>query len=279
MAMHESSPKRRRLSAPARRDQLLDVTTELVIEDGFQGVSIESVAQGANVARSLVYKHFADRAALLDAVVERETAHALTQVSETTLTDLSEGPPRELMLESLRAYLHVVRSHPMTWRLVLMPPQGAPEILGERVEAGRAAVLGRLIEAVRPALPGESETLTPSSPRASSRRSPTSTRASSLPIPSDSRPTACSTTPAGFSNRDGPTRSNYGGAKTMVVTDGAFKAGMDDTAAIAELHEIVDRQRAAFLADPFPSLERAPRAARRAGRDADRPPRRRSRRR
>jgi coniferyl-aldehyde dehydrogenase len=29
----------------------------------------------------------------------------------------------------------------------------------------------------------------------------------------------------------------------------------DDTAAIAELHEIVDRQRAAFLADPFPTLE------------------------
>src|SRR5215813_1433422 len=29
----------------------------------------------------------------------------------------------------------------------------------------------------------------------------------------------------------------------------------DDTAAIAELHQIVDRQRAAFLADPFPSLE------------------------
>ena len=82
MAMRESSPKRRRrLSAPARRDQLLDVTTELVIEDGFQGVSIESVAQRANVARSLVYKHFADRAALLDAVVEREAAHALTQVS------------------------------------------------------------------------------------------------------------------------------------------------------------------------------------------------------
>ena len=160
MAMRESSPKRRRrLSAPARRDQLLDVTTELVIEDGFQGVSIESVAQRANVARSLVYKHFADRAELLDAVVEREAAHALTQVSETTLTDLSQGPPRELMLESLRAYLHVVRSHPMTWRLVLMPPQGAPEILRERVEAGRAAVLGRLIEAVRPALRSESETL------------------------------------------------------------------------------------------------------------------------
>ena len=31
--------------------------------------------------------------------------------------------------------------------------------------------------------------------------------------------------------------------------------GSDDYAAIAELQEIVERQRAAFLADPFPSLE------------------------
>jgi acyl-CoA reductase-like NAD-dependent aldehyde dehydrogenase len=31
--------------------------------------------------------------------------------------------------------------------------------------------------------------------------------------------------------------------------------GTDDSAAIEELHEIVDRQRAAFLADPFPSLD------------------------
>jgi coniferyl-aldehyde dehydrogenase len=32
-------------------------------------------------------------------------------------------------------------------------------------------------------------------------------------------------------------------------------AGMGDKAAIAELHEVVERQRAAFLAEPFPSLE------------------------
>ena len=39
-------------------------------------------------------------------------------------------------------------------------------------------------------------------------------------------------------------------------------------------HEIVERQRAAFLADPFPSLQGAPGAARRARRDARRPPHR-----
>ena len=41
----------------------------------------------------------------------------------------------------------------------------------------------------------------------------------------------------------------------MALTENRIASTADDTAAIAELHEIVDRQRAAFLADPFPTLE------------------------
>jgi coniferyl-aldehyde dehydrogenase len=41
----------------------------------------------------------------------------------------------------------------------------------------------------------------------------------------------------------------------MALTENRITTTGDDAAAIAELHEIVDRQRAAFLADPFPTLE------------------------
>ncbi len=140
------------MTASARYEQLLDVTTEIVTEQGFQAVSIESVARKAGISRAIVYQHFGDLQELLEAIIEREMTRALSQVSETTLTDLTAGPPRELMLESLRAYLHAVRDHPTTWRLVLMPQQGAPELLRESIVRGRAAVLGRLTRAVRPAL-------------------------------------------------------------------------------------------------------------------------------
>src|SRR5438270_2778248 len=120
---------RRRMSASARRDQLLDVTVRLVREQGFHGVSIEQVARRAGITRAVVYQHFGDLRTLLEAVIERESLRALSQVSETTLTDLTEGDPTELMLESLRAYLHAVRDHPNTWTLILMPPEGAPHIL------------------------------------------------------------------------------------------------------------------------------------------------------
>jgi AcrR family transcriptional regulator len=141
-----------RMRAPERREQLLDVTTQIVARQGFQKVTVEAVAQGAGVTRAVIYQHFGDLQDLLDAVVEREMERALSQVIETELTRLTEGPPVELMLESLSSYLHTVRSHPTTWRLVLIPLEGAPDILRQRIEEGRAAVLENLVSAVRPVL-------------------------------------------------------------------------------------------------------------------------------
>jgi AcrR family transcriptional regulator len=150
------TPSSTRMTASARREQLLDVTTEIVAEQGFQAVSIQSVARTAGISRPIVYEHFGDLAGLLEALVEREMSRALAQVSETELGDLTEGDPPELMLESLRTYLAAVERHPATWRLVLMPPEGAPELLRKSIRGGRGAVLGKLTRAVRPlSTPGE----------------------------------------------------------------------------------------------------------------------------
>ena len=138
------------MTASARREQLLDVTTLIIAEAGFQAVSIQSVARRAGISRPIVYEHFGDLSGLLEALVEREVERALDQVAETELVDLSEGDPSELMLESLRAYLDAVAQHPTTWQLVLMPPEGAPELLRTSIISGRAEVLSRLAQAVRP---------------------------------------------------------------------------------------------------------------------------------
>jgi AcrR family transcriptional regulator len=143
------------MTASARREQLLDVTMELVVEQGFHSASVQAVARRAGVSRPIVYEHFGDLNGLLEALVARETASALAEISESTLGDLSKGDPSELMLESLRAYLAAVARHPMTWRLVLMAPEGAPELLRRSIARGRADVLASLTDAVRPgSMPG-----------------------------------------------------------------------------------------------------------------------------
>ena len=143
--------KKTRRTAAARREQLLDVTTRLVAERRFHAISIEAVAPEAGITRATVYNHFADLNELLDAVIQRETSRALAQVSETALTDLDEGDPGA-DVRSPRAYLHAVNNQPSTWRLILMPPEGAPETLHQSIAKGRHTVLARLTRAVRPAM-------------------------------------------------------------------------------------------------------------------------------
>jgi len=143
-----TSPGRGRLSAEQRREQLLDVTKAIVDERGFHAVSIEAVAREAGITRPVVYGHFADLHALLVALVEREGERALGHLAEFLPTSLAEGDARELLLAGMRGYLEAVQADPATWRLVLMPPEGAPEVLREQVAQGRAAVVATLAGAV-----------------------------------------------------------------------------------------------------------------------------------
>ena len=136
------------MPAEERREQLLDATKAIVARDGFHAVSIEAVAREAGVSRPIVYGHFNDLPGLLEALVDREGARALGQLAEVLPRDLASGDPRENLLAGLRGYLAAAEADPVTWRLVLMPPEGAPDVLRERVTAGRAAVLAQLAEAI-----------------------------------------------------------------------------------------------------------------------------------
>ena len=126
------------MSGEQRREQLLDATKAIVVEDGFHAVSIEAVARRAGITRPIVYGHFDDLGGLLEALVDRESLRALKQLPE----DFDD------LLGALTAYLRPSATDPDTWRLVLMPQEGAPRLLHERIAAGRAAVVARLAQAL-----------------------------------------------------------------------------------------------------------------------------------
>ncbi len=141
------------MTADERREQLIDVTKEIVGEQGFHAVSIEAVARRAGITRPVVYGHFDDLPGLLEAMVDREGMRALSQLAEVLPKQLTpDASPREDLIAGLRGYLEAVAADPVTWRLVLMPPEGAPPVLRERITAGRDAVVIALAEMVRPGL-------------------------------------------------------------------------------------------------------------------------------
>ena len=67
-----SAKPRTRLSPSARIDQLLDVAKQMIISDGLQSFTMESLARTAAVSSPLVYNYFSSRQALLQALLERE---------------------------------------------------------------------------------------------------------------------------------------------------------------------------------------------------------------
>jgi len=132
------------MTGPQRREQILDVTKAMAGERGFHGVSIDAVARGAGVSRPVVYGHVENMAGLLRALVDREGARAVEQLMELLPRPDASHSPRELLRDRLRAFLEAVREDPVTWRLVLMPPEGTPEILRERAATIRRAVTDAL---------------------------------------------------------------------------------------------------------------------------------------
>jgi AcrR family transcriptional regulator len=140
--MDTQTPKR--MSGAERREQLLDATKAIVDQRGFHAVSIEAVARQAGITRPVVYGHFGDLDGLLEALVERESARALGSLAEILPPELDAADPRDGLILALDGYLRAVEADPSTWRLVLMPTEGAPAALREHIDRGRDAVVAHL---------------------------------------------------------------------------------------------------------------------------------------
>ena len=133
-----------RMNAQERRDQLLDVLSEIVLAEGYGAVSIDRVSRHAQIARTVIYSHFGNLDGLLHALIERTEQRAVAQL-RAIIPDIDfEEDPDTVLVEALRTFLTVVRDEPATWRLALFPVEGSPPELRETITRVRGALLGLL---------------------------------------------------------------------------------------------------------------------------------------
>jgi AcrR family transcriptional regulator len=93
-----------RLPRARRREDLLDAAVELIISDGVEAVSMESVADRAGVSRPLVYKHFANRTDMLVDLYRREARLMQTDLTAAVRAEATlEGMYRALVRAALEA--------------------------------------------------------------------------------------------------------------------------------------------------------------------------------
>ncbi len=139
-----TSPKRRyapRLPPEQRREQLLDATLDLIGESGYGGVSMEAIARAAGVTKPVVYDLFGNLGALLRALFDREEERALGALAEAIPFSAPEDrDPDEVLTTAAGAFFQAVQARPDAWRLILLPVDGTPDTVRERVERGRELI-------------------------------------------------------------------------------------------------------------------------------------------
>jgi AcrR family transcriptional regulator len=135
-----------------RREQLIDAALSVILEHGYGGVSIEAIAREAGVTRPVVYDHFPNLPRLLHALVEREERYSLEQLDQVVPQvppNGSTADPSEVLASAVRRFLDAVADRPATWRLILLPLEGTPELVRQHVEINRARILERIEVFVR----------------------------------------------------------------------------------------------------------------------------------
>jgi AcrR family transcriptional regulator len=99
---------RKKLTAAARRAQLIQVGRQVFAEKGYEATSVEEIASRAKVSKPIVYEHFGGKEGLYAVVVDREMEYVIGVISEA----LSAGPPRERAEQAALAFLTWVKERP-----------------------------------------------------------------------------------------------------------------------------------------------------------------------
>ncbi len=95
---------RQRMTGKERREQLISIGREVFAERGFEGTSVEEIAQRAGVSKPVVYEHFGGKEGLYAVVVDREMLHL-----ERIITDsLRQGRSRVRIEQAVLALLTYV---------------------------------------------------------------------------------------------------------------------------------------------------------------------------
>ncbi len=84
-------------------------------ERGYDGASVEEIAERAGVSKPIVYEHFGGKEGLYAVVVDREVEHILASIVEA----VGSGSPRQRLEQAALAFLTYVKERPDGFAVLL----------------------------------------------------------------------------------------------------------------------------------------------------------------
>ena len=108
-----AEPPRRRLTAAARRSELLDAASEVFGRRGYHGASLDEIAQAAGVSKALIYEHFASKRELHAELVQAHAGEIFRRLQQNA----ERGETGEERLRGgIDAFLSFVEENRDAWR-------------------------------------------------------------------------------------------------------------------------------------------------------------------
>lgn len=118
------------------REEILDVSKDLLIEDGFGKMSMRKIAKRANVSATSIYLYFKNKDELLLTLVQQSI-----ESLRTSLTDVMKDiyDPDEQLYILASAYIDYAMEHPREYEIIYMVrPEEMPKYPKEKFDEVRS---------------------------------------------------------------------------------------------------------------------------------------------
>ncbi len=145
-----------RLSGQDRREAILEAASGVFGAKGFEATRMDDVARAAGIAKGLLYKHFASKDALFEALVDRRGEMYVDELrGQLDAAGLADDPERATR-QGLALWLRQFSSDPGTFQLTDPGSHGAYDKLRDRMQS----VIADAIRTVAPTIDPADEGLT-----------------------------------------------------------------------------------------------------------------------
>jgi AcrR family transcriptional regulator len=110
---------RKRLSQEERRNQIIRVAMALFAEKGFNGATTRSIAESAGVSEAIIFRHFATKEDLYDAIIAYTVQKRLNLWEQDGMPTADPENLGQLLEQFARAYIKRNREDPTFIRLMM----------------------------------------------------------------------------------------------------------------------------------------------------------------
>src|SRR3954447_7346213 len=143
----EKAPRKRaaHLGPERRRPEVLDAALKLFLRGGYDGTSMQAVADQAGVTKPVVYACYPGKDELFRALLAREEQRILTEI-QGAFENPALSDPETPLTHGFTGFLRAVGDSPEVYRLIFLGEGGGNAAVANRIQRGREEQVRRLSE-------------------------------------------------------------------------------------------------------------------------------------